>query len=393
MGYAEVIREGFRVIHRIWQLLLVQLGMVVLSGIGFFVLVGIPLAIAFVLFSIDLTGIAEIGDILRLLKEPSDIISKYFGLVLIVIGGLLMYIVLAATFSIYVFGGSVGVIGKALGDKTMKFSMHTFFSEARRLFLPMLGFIIVVIIMWIATAFILGILGGGIAALVSFAKTYDSVLSLFLRIFFSFILLCGGLVLINTNISLFIYGAAAIVLKDIGGPKSLKDVLYFLRKYFVVCLLLVLSLLLLSLLLLFRFDVFWFAAAFWFLLFLSFIVFFLIEIGAARPIKIAAHYLYDHPPAVWLYIIVSVGYILVSFLLILLGYPFNLIPVVGTILSIPYQIISSAFQTYIGLSIIAALFAYYHSTEILTEPVVETPAPQTPPQDETPQPQSGNDLT
>ena len=68
MGYAEVIREGFRVIHRTWQLLLVQLGMVILSGIGFFVFVGIPLAIAFVIFSIDLTGIAQIEDIFRLFK-------------------------------------------------------------------------------------------------------------------------------------------------------------------------------------------------------------------------------------------------------------------------------------------------------------------------------------
>lgn len=53
---------------------------------------------------------------------------------------------------------------------------------------------------------------------------------------------------------------------------------------------------------------------------------------------------------------------------------------IGPILSFPYQIISSAFQTYIGLSIIAALFAYYYSTEVPQEVpgehVAEVPSSQ-----------------
>jgi hypothetical protein len=330
MGYAEVIREGFRVIHRTWQLLLVQLGMVILSGIGFFVFVGIPLAIAFVIFSIDLTGIAQIEDIFRLFKGSSDILSRYFGLVLIVVGGLLMYIILAATFSIYVFAGSVGVIGKALQDKTLKFSMPLFLSEAKRLFLPMLGFTSIVGTIFVAVAFMLGIMGGGVMALVTFVKSQDSTLALFLSLFFSLLLIIIALIVLLGILSITMYGIAALVMKGLGPMKSLRE---------------------------------------------------------------AAHYVVRHPNAFWLYALLFGGYIFVSFLLVLLGYPFNLIPVIGTILSFPYQIISSGFQTYIGLSIIAALFAYYYSTEILSETLVETPTPQAPPEDETPQPQSGNDLT
>ena len=319
MGYSEVIKEGFKVVHRIWQLLLVQLGMVVLSGFGFIVLVVIPLAIAFVLFSIDLTGIAGVEDVLKLLKEPSDIISKYFGLVLIVMGSLLMYIVLAATFSIYVFGGSVGVIGKALRDNTLKFSMHIFFSEAKRLFLPMLGFTSVVGVILIATAFVLGVLGGGIVTLVSFVKSQDSTLALFLGLFFSLTLIIIALVFLLIILSITMYGAAALSMKGTGPVKSLKE---------------------------------------------------------------ASNYVLKHPRAFWLYSVLLGGYVLVSFLLILLGYPFDLIPVIGTIISLPYKFISYTFQTYIGLAIIATLFTYYYSTEIISEPVVETPAPQVPVQEE-----------
>jgi hypothetical protein len=312
MGYLDVIKDGFKVVHRIWQLLLVQLGMVVLSGIGFIVLVVIPLAIAFVLFSIDLTGIAAIEDILKLLKEPSDIISKYFGLVLIVIGSLLIYIVLAATFSIYVFGGSVGVIGKALRDKTLKFSMHIFFSEAKRLFFPMLGFTSVVGVILIATAFVLGVLGGGIVALISFVKSQDSTLALFLSLFFSLLLIIIALILFLGIFSMTMYGIAVLVMKEIRPVKAFRE---------------------------------------------------------------AAQFVVRHPNAFWFYTLLFGGYIFVSFLLILLGYPFDLVPVIGPFLSFPYQIISSAFQTYIGLSIIAALFNYYYSTEISKgipdKPIVE----------------------
>ena len=319
MGYTDVIKEGFKVIHRTWQLLLIQLGMVILGGIGFFVFVVIPLAIAFVIFSIDLTGISQIEDIFRLFKGSSDILSRYFGLVLIVVGGLLVYIILAAILSIYVFAGSVGVIGKALADKTLKFSMPVFFSEAKRLFLPMLGFTSIVGIILIAAAFVLGILGGGVMALITFVKSQDSTLALFLSLFFSMLLIIMAFIVLLGILSITMYGVAALVLKGIGPVKSLRE---------------------------------------------------------------AAHYVVRHPNAFWLYSLLFVGYILISFFLILLGYPFNWIPVIGTILSFPYQIISSAFQTYIGLSIIATLFAYYYSTEIpgevASEPSVESPAPQDP---------------
>ena len=326
MGYVEAIKEGFKVIHRTWQLLLVQLGMVIMSGIGFFVFVGIPLAIAFVIFSIDLTGIARIEDILRLFKGSSDILSRYFGIVLIVVGGFLMYIILAAIFSIYVFAGSVGVIGKALEDKTMRFSMPIFFSEAKRLFLPMLGFTSVVGIILIAAAFVLGVLGGGIMALITFVKSQDSTLALFLSLFFSLLLIIIAFIVLLGILSITMYGVSSLVMKGTGPMKSLRE---------------------------------------------------------------SAHYVMRHPNAFWLYALLFGGYIFVSFLLILLGYPFNWIPVAGTILSFPYQIVSSALQTYIGLSIIASLFAYYHFTEIPREipgePAVETSTPQaaqTPPTDE-----------
>lgn len=318
MGYIDAIKEGFRLIHRVWQLVLVQLGMVLISGISFFVFVGIPLAVAFVLFSVDLTGITP-KDIFYLLKEPSKIISKYFGVIIFVIIGLVIYILAAIMFSIYVFSGSVGVVGKVIENKTLKFSMHLFFSEAKRLFLPMLGFTTLVGIILVVVAFVFGILGGTVVALVSYVKSLDSTLALFVSLFFSLILIILLLVLFFGIISITIYGTAALSIKGIGPMRSLKD---------------------------------------------------------------AFQYIMRHPSAFWLYLILFGAYILLSFILVLLGYPFKLIPVIGAFISFPYQLISYVFQTYIGLIIIAIVFFYYYSTEVYREPVLEGPETRVPPTDE-----------
>lgn len=320
MSYIEAIKEGFRVVHKNWQLVLIQFAMVLINFIGFFIIVGIPLAIAFIIFGIDLTGLSDIKDIFRTLKGPSEIITRYFGLLLIVILSFLFYIIAAALFGMYVFGGSAGIIGKTIGDRTLKFSMHTFFHEAKRLFTKIFGFTSVIGVILIVAAFVLGILGGSIAALVSFAKSQDSTLALFFGTFLSLILTIIALILIFGTLSVTLYGVAALFFKGTGPVKSLRE---------------------------------------------------------------AMRYLLRHPAALWLYAILFGGYVFVSFFLIVLGYSFYLIPVIGTILSFPYQLISYVFQTYLGLAIIAITFTYYYATEIQKEPMIESPIPQTPGQEET----------
>jgi hypothetical protein len=316
MTNMEAIKDGFRLINRNWQLVLIQLSMVFISSIGFFIIVGIPLAIAFIFFSIDLTEFANIKDIFRILKEPSDILSKYLGLFLVVLSSFLFYVILVAMLGIYIFGGSVGIIGRSIRERSSKFNIRFFFDEAKRLFVRLLGFTSVIGIILLIAAFVLGILGGGISTLVSFAQTQDSTLALFFGTFFSLILIMVAAVMILGILSVTIYGIASLFFKGTASIMSVKE---------------------------------------------------------------ATRYLMGHPNAFWLYTILFAGYLIASFLLILLSYPFTLIPIIGTVLSFPYQLISYAFETYLGLMIIAAIFSYYYSTGIsvkLIESVAESPTSQ-----------------
>ncbi len=232
---------------------------------------------------------------------------------------------------IYVFGGAIGVIGNSIRERSARFTVHVFFSEAKRLFLRLIGFTSVIGIIFIIAAFFLGVLGGGIAALVSFAQSQDSTLALFFGTFFSLILIIIAVVLILGILSVTLYGIASLFFKGTGPLGS---------------------------------------------------------------IKAAFQYLLRNPNAFWLYVVLFVGYLLASFLLLLLSYPFTLIPIIGTILSFPYQLISYGFETYLGLMIIAAILTYYYSSEISVkheEPVSESPLPDPAGEGEKTLPDTGTD--
>lgn len=309
MSYSESIRGGFKLINSRWQLVLVQVAMMLLNCLGFFIMVGIPLGIAFVIFGLDLTGLAEIRDVMSVFRNPADLLSKYFGLLLIVLSSFLMYIVVVTTVGLFVFSGSIGVIGGSILESSLRFSMKGFFAEAKKRFFPLMWYSLFVGLVFLLIAFVLGIVGGGVAALVSAAKAQDSTLALFLGIFFSLVLALISVIILAATLAVTVYGIAVVYFKGKGSVRSFRE---------------------------------------------------------------AARFLWEHQNAFWLYVILLVGYVAVSFVVMLVVYPLHLIPIIGTILSFPLQIISYVVQGYLGLVILAVVFNYYYRNEIA---VAEAKAP------------------
>lgn len=317
MRYSEALKDGFRLVNKKWQLVAVQAGMMLFNCIAFFIMVGIPLGIAFIIFGLDLTGLTEIKDFIGVFKNPAELLSKYFGLVMIVLSSFLFYILMITTLGLYMFGGAVGIIGQSILDPAYKFSMKSFFKEARKFFFPIMWYSLVVGVVFILIAFILGLFGGGIAAAVSAAKSQDSTLALFLGIFFSLILILIGVSLILGALAVTVYGIAVLFFRGEGAVRSFKDGFKFV---------------------------------------------------------------WVHQNAFWLYALLLAGYVIVSFIVMLIVYPFNLIPIIGTIISIPFQIISYVIQGYLGLVILAVVFNYYFEMEVKKTllPPVEAPTETTP---------------
>jgi len=278
MSYTETIKTAFSLVNARWQLIVVQAVMMLMNCIGFFIMVGIPLGIAFIIFGLDLTGLSGVKDIVEVIKNPAELVSKYLGLIMIIVCCFLLYVAMVATAGLYVFSGSIGIIGRGILDPASKFSSKNFFSEARRFFFPIMWYSLLVGIVFLVITFALGLFGGGIAAVVSSAKGQDSTLALFLGIFFSLVLVLIGLSVILGTLAVTVYGIAVLFFRGEGAVASFK-------------------------------------AAFWFL--------------------------WNKQQAFWLYVLLLSGYILMSFFVLLIVYPLYLIPIFGTIVSFPFQIAQS----------------------------------------------------
>ena len=314
MTFGEAIKSGFHIINRRLQLVGVQAVLMIVNCVSFFIIVGIPLGIAFVMFGLDLTGISHARDIFSLFTSPSDFIGKYLWLVLMVVVCALLYIALVTTLGLYVFSGSAGVVGSAVREPSSPFSMKQFFAEARQFFFPLLWYAFLTGLVFIVIAFMVGLFGGGIAALVSAAKTQDSTLALFLGIFFSLVLALGSVGVLLLFLAVTVYGVAVLYFRRVGVWKAFKDAGAFLRK---------------------------------------------------------------RQEAFWLYALLFLGYISGSFVTMLISYPFHLIPILGTIISFPLQLLSYVVQGYLGLVVLAVVFVYYHELEIKGEAPAVQPGEET----------------
>lgn len=304
MRLTESITNGFMLVHRNWQLVLVQIGAMIVSFVGFFILVGLPLAVAFIIFGLDLTELSNIHSMLSTFHRPAEILSRYFGLAVLVLASMLLYLTAVLSLGIFILGGSVGVISRSIRDRAATFSMGIFFSEGRRLFFPLIGFTTVVGLIFLGLAFVLGIFGGAIAAIVSLAREYEATLALFLGIFFSSILFIAGLFLILATLAVTLYGTAAMTVNGLGPVASLKE---------------------------------------------------------------SCRYLHRHAAAFYLYSLVFGGYIVTSFFLLFVGYPLKFIPILGPVLAVFFQFSIHVAQSYLGLVMLATIFWYYSATSGVSE--------------------------
>ncbi len=300
MTYSEAIKQGFKVANRNWQLVLVRIAVTVLSCIGFFFIVAIPLVIALLIIGISPVFLSEIE------SSPDILMTQYFGIV--VVGGLLLliYILIVSTAGIYAFAAAAGTLARTVRDESQKFSMKVFFEEGKRLFSPMLRFISIMGLVAIGIIVCYAISGVVVAAVITYAKSQSLALSMFLGVFFALVGVISGFFILFGLLSLAVYGLAAISLK---GSRP------------------------------------------------------------AAAVTETTRYLLKNPSAFYLYVIMASLYIIFSLILALAGLPLKVVPFIGLLLSLPYQLLIYALQGYAGLFILAVAFVYYYQTELssLTE--------------------------
>lgn len=299
MVFIQALKEGLDVVNRNWQLVFIHLIFMIISFISFFFVVGIPVAIAFIVFGLDLTELLRLKDVIGAFRDSSETLGRYFGIAVLVILSFLVYALFAAMLWVYTIAGTVGLLARSTLDCQKRFGLAIFFSEGKRRFFPVLFFSGIIAVIFVCVALVLGALGGSASVVIETAKAHEATLALFLGLFFSLVLISAGIALILVTLSVTIYGIACLGLTGASPVKAVKE---------------------------------------------------------------ALRYLCEKPSAVGFYGLLLVGYMVVGALVLLIGSPLTLIPLIGSILSLPLQVVSYFIQGYASLIMLSSAFCLYFRT-------------------------------
>ncbi|MCE5312076.1 MAG: hypothetical protein LLF86_02870 [Nitrospiraceae bacterium] len=297
--FRSILAESFSIVNRNWQLIFVQLASLFISFVSFFVIVGTPIFIAFVIFGLDLTDMLKEQDIIDALKGSTKLLGKYFGIALIVILSLVFYLVFNIMLWVFTIGGTVGIIKDYVVGGIKQFSIRQFYWDGRKLFMRLFAFTTLIGLIFVVVAFMLGLLGSSAYDVYNSAVENGSQIFRFLSVFLYLLLLSAGIFLIVVTLAFIVFGIAYIV---------------FNRH------------------------------------------------KAIETIKATSDYLYNNPSAILFYGILILGYAAVIFLTVLVGSPLTLIPFIGTIIAFPYQVTLYLIQAYMNLVMFAAVFIYFRET-------------------------------
>ena len=220
----------------------------------------------------------------------------YVWIAALVLASLLLYAIFAAFVWMYVISGSMGIIARTLENRKEIFRVKLFHIEARRHFTPLANFYLLLGMFMLGAFIVLGVAVGGAVYLSDALKEASSFLGLMLEVILNLFIALAGLFAVYGSMTLGSYGAGAVVLDGEQAWPALKKAVKFLS---------------------------------------------------------------EHPWGFWGYSFFLTAYGMAMFLLFVIGYPFKLIPIIGVVIMLPYQIASYALGRYLGLSLVGSAFSYY----------------------------------
>ncbi len=295
MTYTERIRHGFALANRNWQLVVIQIGFVLVSILSLFVIVVLPVIVMAVALGVEAERSGNIAGLLDVATSGAAL-SQYLGAALVVLLFLFVYVTFVLVLWLFVTGGTVGTLAECSRDKEARFSMGVFWSEAKRLFAPLawyytiLSIAVMVLFAVLGAAFVAGAFGYAAMGL------EESRLGIFFTVMGVLLLGSCGLFFSLCLYLLSIQGLAPLTIDRRGAMDSIRAAWAFLEK---------------------------------------------------------------DRNSLYLMLIVVGGYVLVQILLALAGGVLQIIPLLGILIYLPYSIVANIFGIYLYMALLAAVISHY----------------------------------
>lgn len=236
-------------------------------------------------------------DVISDLKDPIEILSQYSGLAIFLVTSFALYLTAVTCLALFVFGGNMAVIKDSIKDPSVKFSFKKFLVEGKRYFLPLCWLALILGIFFLIFIFVLGIFVGAAIVLLAPYKDDIGIFLIVIAILSGIILLLIALIGFLLLLALSLYAVIALVVDELKAWKAIKRAVSFMREHFL--------------------------------------------------------------ESIGFYLLLIAGYIGAVLLIMLVNFPFSMIPVIGPILNLPLQLVTYIIQIYLGLVMMASLIVFY----------------------------------
>lgn len=234
---------------------------------------------------------------LSALKDPIEFLNQYSGLAIFLVTSFILYLTAVTCLALFVFSGSLAIIKDSLEDPSERFSFKKFLSEGKRYFLPLCLLILILGLFFLVLIFVLGAFVGTAIVLLTPYKDEMGIFLIVFAVISALILISLALAGFLLLLALSIYAVIALIVEELTTWKSIKRAINFVKENFL--------------------------------------------------------------EAIGFYLLLIAGYIGAAILMMMINFPFSMIPVIGPILTLPYQLLSYVIQIYLGLVIMASLMVFY----------------------------------
>jgi hypothetical protein len=228
----------------------------------------------------------------------ADMLKKSLPIVLFVALGFILYLASVIAMWIYAFAGTIGSLARTIING-QNFSVRIFWSEAKRLFFPVFIYTNICVFVFALLAMAMGILSESAKKIISVAETQEATLAVFLGIFFFLVLLSVGVFLFFLMMGITLYGSGFLVFNR---PRPF------------------------------------------------------------RAFRQIARYLYETPSAHLFLGILAIAYLIAGSIVVTVTSVLAMIPAVGPLLAMPFQLVTQAAHGYVSLVILSSVFLFYYRT-------------------------------
>lgn len=220
----ECIKNGFKLTHRNWQLIFIRMVVAVINLFGLFIFLGVPVLVAVTYLGFDA---AHAKDLLPyLFKNPLEFITRYIGLLFLIVTALFFYLIFSSLLFLYTLSGTVGVLKSSVINGGYRFSLSSFFKEAKKHFLQLFYLLSILIIGITALIVVLIFVGFGIS---QFGHVADTSLRVFLNSFITLSSIVFGSIFFLAAFAFVVYSVTVSVIEEKRAIDSIKRTFEFLK--------------------------------------------------------------------------------------------------------------------------------------------------------------------